>query len=129
MQQGDNVLKITRKRAHLTVLLMMALILTGCYQNPITNNTPKKTISVLRHAAMLAEKKMGIEHNSGWSFGVCMNSEPSTVKVDCSKLFNLMLPLVKKEASFKHLTMSQLMNKDTFEPLLDEYDMHVFNSF
>lgn len=122
-------MQITIKRAQLSVLLVGTLILTGCYQNPITKNTPKKTISVLRHAAMSAEKQMGVERNSGWSFGVCMNIEHSPVKVDCSKLFNLMLPLVKKEAAFKHLTMAQLTNKNTFEPLLDEYDMHVFNSF
>ena len=122
-------MKIHTKRAHALVLLVSASVLTGCYQNPITKNTPKKTISVLRHAAMAAEKQMGVERTTGWTYGACMDIEPQTVKVDCSALFNVMWPLVKKDPAFKHMTLAQLTNKETFEPLAEDYGIQVFYSF
>lgn len=111
------------------MFLASAFVLTGCYQNPVTKNTPKKTISVLRHAAVAAEKQMGVERTTGWTYGVCMDIEPQTVNVDCAALFRVMLPLVKKDPAFKHMTLAQLTNKETFEPLAEDYGIQVFYSF
>lgn len=122
-------MQIITKRAVLPVLLVSAWGLTGCYQNPLTKNTHKKTISVLHHAAIAAEKKMGVERTTGWTYSVCMDVEPTTIKVDCPVLFKTMLPLVKNNAAFKHLTLAQLTNKDTFEPLAEDYGIQVFYSF
>ena len=121
-------MKIHAKRVLLPVLWVSASVLTGCYQNPILKNTPRKTISVLWHAASAAEKDMGIERPNGWTYGVCLDVEPQTVTVDCETLFKKMLPLVKKDPAFKHITLDQLRDKETFEPLAEDYGIQVFYS-
>lgn len=119
---------IHSKKALLPVVLISAVVLTGCYQNPMTQHNHKKTITVLHQAARDAEKQLGLERTIGGSYGLCMSDEPEKAGVDCVTLFKTMLPWVQKNPAFKHMTLAHLSDKEAFEPLAEDYDMDVFYS-
>ena len=107
------------------VLLVSVSLLTGCYQNPMTHTKASKAALALLRATRAAEQQLGFERTTGWGYSVCMEDGFKKTHVDCEALFKAMLPFLKKDSHFNHVTLSQLKDKDAFERIAEDYDMKV----
>ena len=127
MKQGE-MFMVTYKKRSVLLIVLLASLLTGCYQNPMTHTKPRKAAIVLLHASRAAEKELGIEPSTGWAFNACMEEKAPSNRVDCDALYKAMLPFAQQDSAFKHLTVAQLSDKATFEPIAEEYFFRFFNN-
>ena len=123
---GEKKMKVNKKKAVALGLLFGFIGLTGCHQNPMIKHTNQKSVGLLLKASQLAEKQLKMERASGWAYENCMDD--NRAELDCAAFFKVMLPFVKKNERFKSMILADLMNKDAFEPIADDYASQRFMS-
>ncbi|MDF1796454.1 MAG: hypothetical protein P1U63_07960 [Coxiellaceae bacterium] len=119
-----------KKAIIFTALYTSACVLVACspHKNPLQKLSDQKAVDVLLTAAIKSEKKLKLTPDipTGGLYPECMKHKQPQAK--CDILYKAMLSSIKKQASFKQMTLQDITDEQFYQRISEEYDQQYFVS-
>jgi len=103
-------------------------LLSGCQQNqpnPLQTHTKIESATFLMNASANVEKRLHFSIKAderGYGYLECMEGKKNP-EINCDSLYQAMLTFAKEKhyPGFENMTLAQLTDLQSFEPLSDDY--------
>lgn len=108
-------------------LIVAALCLTACHENPMSKHNTPQNVGFLVETASCAEHVMQLKtHKKGQYYSNCMEQNKS--KINCEQLFSEMLKCSKNNPDYAELTQNDLTDQKMYAELAEDYQIKIFNT-